>query len=83
VLGNIAAHRLHRLEAAEQRRRAAEQLAVDLRQQIGIVIRLAAEHHAIEGLQVGLAFLQGLDAAVEDDLQIREVTFDLRRQVIA
>jgi len=47
------------------------------------VVGLAAEHHPIEGLQMLAAFFQRLDAAVEDDLEVRVIPFELRGDVVA
>ncbi|PAV93901.1 hypothetical protein WR25_23359 [Diploscapter pachys] len=62
---DIRAQLCNGLGAADHRRRAAEQLLVDLGQQVRVVVRLASQHHAIEGLQVSAAFVEGLDAAIE------------------
>ncbi|MNH34090.1 hypothetical protein D3C79_946610 [compost metagenome] len=45
-----------RLATADHRRIAAKQLLVDLGQQVRVVIRLAPQHHPIEGFKMGLAF---------------------------
>jgi hypothetical protein len=56
---------------------------VNLSQQKGVVIGLATQHHPVEGLEVLLAVFQGLDAAIEDDFQFREVLLELRGDVVA
>ena len=83
VLGDVRAQPGQRFAAADHRGVAAEQLLVDFGQYIRVVVRLAAEHHAVEGLQVLLAFGERLDAAIEDELQVREVGLELRGNVIA
>lgn len=83
VRDDVRTQLFHRLGPADHRRRAAEQLLVDLGQQVRVVVRLAPEHHAVEGLQVGAALVEGLDAAVEHQFQVREVGLQLRRHVIA
>ena len=83
VFGNIRTQLRQRLGTGDHRCRAAKQLLINLGQQIRIVISLAAQHHAIEGLQMLLALFEGLDAAVEDDLQFREILLQLGGNVVA
>ena len=61
MLLDIRAHVAQSLRPADHWRIAAEQLLIDACQQIGVVVGLATQHDAIEGLQVR--------AAVADFLQ--------------
>ncbi|MNN33453.1 hypothetical protein D3C81_1472140 [compost metagenome] len=47
------------------------------------MVGLAAQHHAVEGLKVHLALFEGLDPAIEHELQIREIALELRRHLVA
>jgi hypothetical protein len=80
---DVRAQLAQHLAAGRHRALDAEQLLIDPGQQVGVVIGLAAQHHPVEGLQVLLALLEGLDAAVEDELQVREVALELRRHRVA
>src|SRR5471032_234052 len=44
---------------------------------VGVVIRLAAQHHAVDVLQVQVDLGLGLDAAVDDDFEVRKVALEL------
>jgi hypothetical protein len=46
----------------------AEETGVDFREQSGILIRGAAQHHAVDMSQMRRSLIQILDAAIEDDL---------------
>ncbi len=48
----------------------AEYRAIDLRQHVGVLVGSAAEHDAIDMFEMSLGLLDGLDAAVQHDLEI-------------
>ena len=50
-------------------RRIAEEARVDLQQHRRVLIGGAAQHHAIDMVEMRCGLIQGLDAAIEDDLQ--------------
>ena len=83
MLSDIRPQLRQRLRPADHWRFTAKQLLIHLRQQIRIVISLPAQHHPIKRLQMFMALLQRLDAAVENNLQRSEVLLQLRRHVIA
>nr|GEX44184.1 transaldolase [Tanacetum cinerariifolium] len=80
---NVGPHKRQRSGTADLRRGVAKQLAINISQQIRVVIRLAAEHHAVKGVQVFLALLQRLDATVEDNFQLGKVMLELGGDIIA
>lgn len=62
---------------------AAVERRVHLGQQVGILIGLATQHHPIEDLQLLAAGVQGLNAAIQDELEIRKILHQLRGHVVA
>src|SRR5690606_4577308 len=80
---NVRPHPCQCVGAADGWLGFAEQAGVHLRQQIGVVVGLTSEHHTIEALQMSFAFVQSLDASVEDDFQFGEVRLQLLRDVVA
>ena len=67
---DIGDQRLQHRPAGGHRRRRAEQPAIDLGQQIGVLVGGAAQRHAVHVRQMRLGLLERGDAAVEDDLEL-------------
>ena len=80
---DIRNQRIDHVGAAGDRALLAEDAAVHVGQQVGVVVDLAAEHHAIDVLQVLVALVQRLDAAVDDDVQLREFLLQPIHRLVA
>ncbi len=61
-----------------RRQRFAMEQTLDAREDVGIVIRRAAEHHTVDVLQMLRHGLGRRDAAVDDDAQPRKFLFSTR-----
>ena len=59
-----------------------EKIAIERRHPIGILIRLAAQHYAINVLEVLPNFVRSLDAAVDHEGQKRKILFQPINKIV-
>ena len=60
-----------------------EKISVPRGQPPRVVIRLTADHHTVDVLQLRVHLFSGVDAAIDHDVELRKVVFELVHHLIA
>ncbi|CAM2145558.1 protein of unknown function [Pararobbsia alpina] len=81
-LRGVVGHPRFNIGARQRRHGRAVKTMVDIGEHPRVVIRLAAQHHAVDVLEMFFRFVERLDPAVDRDFERREIALELIRKLV-